>query len=87
MNLPRADKMARPRYQEIAGDEIPGGTGRRAPVQVVAGEVFGMRGPVDTHSPIVYVHVTLQPGASLDVPVPAATKRLTYVISGSGPVR
>jgi quercetin 2,3-dioxygenase len=85
VNLPRADKMAPPRYQEIKADEIP--VTEPAPgarVRVVAGDVLGVRGPVDTHSPIVYLHVTLEPGASLDVPIPDGQRAMAYVISGTG---
>jgi redox-sensitive bicupin YhaK (pirin superfamily) len=85
VNLPRADKMAPPRYQEIKSDEIP--VAEPAPgarVKVVAGDVFGVRGPVETHSPIVYLHVTLEPGASLDVPIPDGQRAMAYVISGTG---
>jgi quercetin 2,3-dioxygenase len=85
VNLPRADKMAPPRYQEIKADTIP--VTEPAPgarVKVVAGDVFGVRGPVDTHSPIVYLHVTLSPGASLDVPIPPGHQAMAYVIRGRG---
>ena len=85
VNLPRADKMAPPRYQEIKSNEIP--VTEPAPgarVKVVAGDVFDVHGPVDTHSPIVYLHVTLQPGASIDVPVPPGHQAMSYVIWGRG---
>jgi redox-sensitive bicupin YhaK (pirin superfamily) len=85
VNLPRADKMAPPRYQEIKADQIPVTEpvpGAR--VKVVAGDAFGTRGPVDTHSPIVYLHVTLEPGASLDVPIPPGHQAMAYVIWGRG---
>jgi redox-sensitive bicupin YhaK (pirin superfamily) len=77
--------MSPPRYQEINADEIP--VTEPAPgarVKVVAGDVFGVRGPVETHSPIVYLHVTLQPGASIDVPVPDGHQVFSYVIRGRG---
>jgi quercetin 2,3-dioxygenase len=85
VNLPRADKMSPPRYQEIKADEIPVTEpvpGAR--VKVVAGDVFGVRGPVETHSPIVYLHVTLEPGASVEVPVPPGHQAFAYVIRGDG---
>jgi redox-sensitive bicupin YhaK (pirin superfamily) len=85
VNLPRADKMSQPRYQEIKADEIPVTEpvpGAR--VKVVAGDVFGVRGPVETHSPIVYLHVTLQLGASIDVPIPSGHQAFAYVIHGRG---
>jgi redox-sensitive bicupin YhaK (pirin superfamily) len=76
VNLPRADKMSPPRYQEIKADEIPVTEpvpGAR--VKVVAGAVFGVRGPVETHSPIVYLHVTLQPVLRSTYPSPRGTRR------------
>src|SRR6266508_4539438 len=77
--------MSPPRYQEIKADEIPVTEpvpGAR--VKVVAGDVFGVRGPVETHSPIVYLHVTLQAGASIDVPIPSGHEAFAYVIRGCG---
>jgi redox-sensitive bicupin YhaK (pirin superfamily) len=85
VNLPRAAKMAPPRYQEIKAGEIPEAEpGPGARVRVVAGEVFGVRGPVATHSPIVYLHATLEPGAALDVPIPPGHQTMAYVIWGRG---
>ncbi len=55
-----------------------------ARVRVVAGDMFGVRGPVETHSPIVYLHVTLQLGASVDVPIPSGHQAFAYVIRGRG---
>ncbi|HMG27435.1 MAG TPA: pirin family protein [Acidimicrobiia bacterium] len=85
VNLPRADKMSPPRYQEIKADEIP--VTEPAPgarVKVVAGDVLGVRGPVAVHSPIVYLHAKLQAGAAIDVPVPNGHQAFAYVISGRG---
>jgi quercetin 2,3-dioxygenase len=85
VNLPRSDKMTPPRYQEIEADQIPEAEpAQGARVNVVAGDVFGVRGPVETHSPIVYMHVTLSPGASLDVPIPPGHQAFAYVIRGRG---
>jgi redox-sensitive bicupin YhaK (pirin superfamily) len=38
----------------------------------------------ETHSPIVYLHVTLQPGASVDVPIPSGHQAFAYLIRGRG---
>ena len=85
VNLLRADKMSPPRYQEIKASEIPvTAPASGARVKVVAGDVFGVRGPVETHSPIVYLHVTMQAGAAVDVPVPDGHQTFAYVISGRG---
>jgi redox-sensitive bicupin YhaK (pirin superfamily) len=62
VNLPAAEKMRAPRYQELAPTEIPwveAGDGR---VRLVAGELDGRRGPVDG--------IVIQP-TMLDATVPA----------------
>jgi hypothetical protein len=88
VNLPSADKMIDPRYQNLEGDDVllltsPGGG---ALVRVIAGEVAGHRGPGSTHTPISMVHATLQPGAELVLPWPREFNALVYVLSGRGTV-
>ncbi len=84
VNLPSHRKMTSPRYQGRPAGEIP--TARnsdgRVTVKVIAGESMGVRGTVDTHNPITYLHFTLQPGATLVQPLSAANNALVYVFAG-----
>ena len=64
VNLPRDQKLAAPRYQDIRASEValassPDGG---ALVRVIAGEVAGHRGPGSTYTPMTLVHATLEPG-------------------------
>lgn len=86
VNLPRAKKMSPPRYQDIRGAAAallttPDGG---ALIRVIAGEVAGHVGPGVTHTPITITHVTLQPGARLDLPWRTDFNALVYVLSGRG---
>jgi quercetin 2,3-dioxygenase len=88
VNLPRAKKMSPPRYQDIRGKEsalltTPDGG---ALIRVIAGDLAGHRGPGSTHTPISIAHVTLQPGARLDLPWRPDFNALVYVLSGRGSV-
>jgi quercetin 2,3-dioxygenase len=88
VNLAARDKMIAPRYQDIAADRIPAAepaSGVR--VRVVAGALFGVRGPVDgiAIAPL-YLDVALQPGAKVAVPVPEGHSGFAYVFEG-GPVQ
>jgi hypothetical protein len=88
VNLPSADKMIDPRYQNLEGEDVllltsPDGG---ALVRVIAGEVAGHRGPGSTHTPISLVHATVQPGAELVLPWPGEFNALVYVLSGRGTV-
>ena len=70
VNLPREQKMATPRYQDLRSGELGLLTSDDAGVlvRVIAGDVAGHRGPGSTHTPISLVHATLAPGARLDLP-------------------
>ncbi|MGV2287075.1 pirin family protein [Trinickia sp. YCB016] len=86
VNLPRRDKMTAPRYQEIPSVGIPTATSAdgKVRVKVIAGEAFGVSAKVETHTPILYQHFTLQPGASVVQPVPRDYRVFAYPLSGSG---
>jgi redox-sensitive bicupin YhaK (pirin superfamily) len=66
--LPAADEETAPAFVHHAAEELPiereGGVSRR----VIAGKAFGKSSPVRTHSPIVYVHIELEAGASTAIP-------------------
>lgn len=85
VNLPRHDKRMVPRYQEIAAQSIPEATSADglATVKVIAGEVFGVRATIETHTPILYQHWRLEPGADIETPVPADFRLGLYVFEGS----
>ncbi|WP_175948644.1 pirin family protein [Burkholderia pyrrocinia] len=86
VNLPRRDKLIAPRYQEIPADRIPSATSPdgRARVRVIAGEAFGVRAAIETRTPILYQHFTLEPGATVAQPVPAGYRVFAYPIDGTG---
>jgi redox-sensitive bicupin YhaK (pirin superfamily) len=84
VNLAAKDKMMQPRYQDIAPDKIP--SVEPTPgvkVRVVAGELFGVTGPVSGIAiEPVYLDVALQPGAKLSVPLPEGHSAFAYVFEG-----
>ena len=86
VNLPAKDKMSAPRYQDIAPSMIPSvepATGVR--VRVVAGELLGAQGPVSgVATEPVYLDIALEPGAQVQVPIPASHNAFAYVFEGEG---
>jgi len=86
INLPRRDKMIRPWYQDTTAARIPvarNGDGTVA-AKVIAGEALGTKGVIDTRIPILYVHLTLQPGAEYTQEVPRSENAFAFVIEGEG---
>ena len=88
VNLPRDNKMAPPRYQDIRGARVGllGSSDGGALVRVIAGSVGDVEGPGSTCTPITLTHATLQPGASLTMPWRPESNALVYALAGSGTV-
>jgi redox-sensitive bicupin YhaK (pirin superfamily) len=88
VNLPRADKMIAPRYQDIGRDSVAllSSADGGALLRVIAGDVGGHSGPGSTHSPMAMVHATLSAGARADIPWVREFNALVYVLGGAGTV-
>ena len=88
VNLPRAQKWAAPRYQDLRAREVAliSSSDGGALVRVIAGDVAGHAGPGSTYSPMTLVHATLSPGARLSIPWRADYNALAYVMVGYGTV-
>ncbi len=88
VNLPRAQKWAAPRYQDLRASEVAllasedGG----ALLRVIAGDLGGHRGPGSTYTPMTMVHATVSAGGQVDLPWRADQNALLYVLSGHGTV-
>jgi redox-sensitive bicupin YhaK (pirin superfamily) len=86
VNLPARDKMMKPRYQEMSANQIPEAQTEdgKVKVRVIAGEALGTQAVIDTRTPIMYLHFTLQPGAQVRQPVPTDFNVFAYVFNGKG---
>ena len=85
VNLPARLKMTQPRYQEVAASSIPEAVSDDglARVRVIAGEALGVSARIDTHTPIIYQHWILQPGAQVSQSLPSDCNAMLYVFSGA----
>ncbi len=88
VNLPSRLKMTAPRYQDIGARAVSLLTNAQgdAVVRVIAGALDGHDGPGVTHTPITLVHVSLMPGARVELPWSSGYNALTYVLAGRGTV-
>jgi hypothetical protein len=84
VNLPRRDKMMKPRYQELRAAEIP--TARSADgkvtVTILAGQSLDTKASIDTRTPILFLHIRLAPGARFTQSVPDTYNAFAFVFSG-----
>ena len=83
VNLSADRKMIPPRYQGYEADELAqvkltnGGI-----IKIVAGEVHGATGPVETTSPMTYAHAVLQPKDLVEWSPDATHTALVHVFDG-----
>ena len=86
INLPKSNKMMKPRYQEIPQSKIPTGTSENGNVivKLIAGEALGSKAVIDTITPIMYMHFKLESGSSIVQPIPKEYNVFAYVIKGKG---
>lgn len=80
--LPEADEETEPAFAHYGTGDLPvfeeGGVRGR----LVAGEAFGAKAGVKTHSPLFYIHWDLAPGARVSLPEDG-WERAAYVVAGS----
>jgi quercetin 2,3-dioxygenase len=86
VNLPKADKMIAPKYQDIRGGSVKllSSADGGALVRLIAGDLAGHRGPGATHTPITMAHVSVSPGAELTLPWRTEFNALAYGLAGRG---
>ena len=86
VNLPKHDKLMKPRYQEIPGAQIPRATSADGlvTVNVIAGEALGEKAVIETRTPIVYLHYRIQPGGVAVQPVAQTYNTFAYIVEGAG---
>ena len=86
VNLPRADKLKAPHYQDLRSGEVGLATSADGGslLRIIAGEVGGVTGPGSTHTPMTMVHATVTPGGELTLPWRRDFNALVYVMSGDG---
>ncbi|DAC40851.1 MAG TPA: pirin family protein, partial [Candidatus Poseidoniales archaeon] len=82
VNLPAKDKMMNPRYQDITSDQSPTIDKDGVWARVIAGECLGIESSIDTVIPITYVHVKMEPSASLDKNLDTELNGMIYVFKG-----
>lgn len=84
INLPAAEKMLVPRYQEFAAEavvEVAAGDGR---ARLIAGAMANRQGPVQgvSTSPL-YVDLSLPPGGTATIPVAPGVSAFIYGLDGA----
>lgn len=79
--LPTEDEETDPSFNHYEADSLPTYENGGLWARLIAGQAYGARSPVKTHSPLFYVHWQLKPGARADLPA-EYPERAAYVAQG-----
>ena len=80
--LPEKDEESDPTFTNYSPDELPVFTDKGIWMRLIAGDAFGEKNSVKTHSPLFYVHVELHAGATVTLPA-GYSERGLYVVKGT----
>ena len=80
--LPKEDEETEPAFFHHGAADLPTYEGHGLWARLIAGEAFGAKAAVKTHSPLFYVHWQLQPGAKAELPA-EYPERAAYIVTGS----
>lgn len=84
VNLPSRDKMGPAGYQGIVSANIPvvDLPGHMARARIIAGELYGARGPAKTFTPVNVWDVRLDGDAEFSLPLPDGHTSMLVVLNG-----
>jgi redox-sensitive bicupin YhaK (pirin superfamily) len=80
--LPLEAEETAPVFAHHAGSDLPLHADGGVSLRLLAGEAFGLRSAVTTHSPLFYAHVSLEAGARTALP-DDYPERAAYLVSGA----
>jgi redox-sensitive bicupin YhaK (pirin superfamily) len=80
--LPEKDEETAPSFNNYIPDQLPVFTDKGVWMRLIAGNAFGLKNEVRTNSPLFYLHVVLQQGATFSLPK-EHEERGVYIAKGS----
>jgi redox-sensitive bicupin YhaK (pirin superfamily) len=80
--LPEKDEESSPAFVNYTAEQLPIFTEGGLWMRLIAGEAFGLKNNVKTHSPLFYLHLVLKAGTRFGLPQ-GHTERGVYIAKGS----
>ena len=80
--LPEKDEETAPSFTNYTPEQLPVFTDKGVWMRLIAGDAFGLQSNVSTNSPLFYVHVVLEKGATCGLPK-EHSERGFYIAKGS----
>jgi redox-sensitive bicupin YhaK (pirin superfamily) len=80
--LPENAEEADPSFVNYKKDQLPVYTDKGIWMRLIAGNAYGLKNAVKTHSPLFYLHVVLEPQALMPLPK-EHNERAVYIVKGN----
>lgn len=84
INTPSTHKMDQPAYFPVQKEDVPSyvSEDKRTTVNVVAGEVLGIKGPIPTLTALQAATITMKKQGRQDIPIPDGHNAFLYLLDG-----
>lgn len=82
--LPKSVEEIDPAFFHTSAEDIPCGHRKGVEYRVMMGEAYGLKSPVKTYSPILYLEAKMSAGSSLELPF--ADEMGVYVVNGQAEI-
>ena len=83
VNLPKKDRWAPPRVQDLPLAHVPALSKNGVQIRVYSGALAGLQSPVQNYVPMIIADIDMEMGTSTIQQIPANYNAFLYVISGS----
>lgn len=80
--LPESAEENDPTFFNYKPDQLPVYTDKGIWMRLIAGDAYGLRSDVAVHSPMFYLHIKLDAGATIDLPS-GHSERAIYIANGN----
>lgn len=84
INTPAAHKMDQPAYFPLAAEDAPRyeSVDGKVSASVFSGEVFGLKGPIPSHTEVNAATLKLIKGGTVNIPLPETHNVILYLLDG-----
>lgn len=83
LNLPKKDRWATPRVQDLSLNHVPWKTENGATIKLYSGSFSGIKSHIQNYSPLIVADITIDAGATIVEQIPANYNTFMYVLNGN----
>ena len=82
LNLPKKDRAATPRVQDLPLDHVPASNEKGVHIKLYSGSLAGLTSPVQNYVPMIIADITIEKATSTVLQIPANYNTFLYVLDG-----